>query len=90
VKRGQLMHYVPDTTTGTYVYFRYLPGHPTVMVVLNKGPDQALDLARFSERVVPGMRAQNVLTGASFTLGRSVTLPAREALVLELQTDQRP
>ena len=90
VKRGQLMHYVPDTTTGTYVYFRYLPGHPTVMVVLNKGPEQALDLARFSERVVPGMRAQNVLTGASFTLGRSVTLPAREALVLELQTDQRP
>lgn len=90
VQRGRLMHYVPDTSAGTYVYFRYLAGHPTVMVVLNKGPEQALALDRFVERVAPGQSAKNVLTGESFTLGKVLTLPARQALVLELTAGPRP
>lgn len=90
VQRGRLMHYVPDHAAGTYVYFRYLEGHPTVMVVLNKGEAQPLALNRFHERVLPGQKAKNVLTGETFTLGTHVKLPARQAMVLEVHPASHP
>lgn len=90
VQRGRLMHYVPDHAAGTYVYFRYLEGHPTVMVVLNKGEAQSLALNRFHERVLPGQKAKNVLTGETFTLGTHVKLPARQAMVLEVHPVSHP
>ena len=90
VKEGRLMHYVPDHAAGTYVYFRYLEGHPTVMVVLNKGPDQDLSIDRFHERVRPGHAAKNVMTGASFELGATLRLRGREAMVLEITPPSQP
>ena len=90
VQRGRLMHYVPDHAAGTYVYFRYLEGHPTVMVVLNKGEAQSLALNRFHERVLPGQKAKHVLTGETFTLGTHVKLPARQAMVLEVHPVSQP
>lgn len=90
VQRGRLMHYVPDHAAGTYVYFRYLEGHPTVMVVLNKGEAQSLALNRFHERVLPGQKAKNVLTGETFTLGAHLKLPARQAMVLEVHPVSHP
>ncbi|MEY3951647.1 MAG: hypothetical protein RL320_449 [Pseudomonadota bacterium] len=90
VQRGRLMHYVPDHAAGTYVYFRYLEGHPTVMVVLNKGEAQSLALNRFHERVLPGQKAKHVLTGETFTLGTHVKLPARQAMVLEVHPVSHP
>jgi glycosidase len=90
VQRGRLMHYVPDHAAGTYVYFRYLEGHPTVMVVLNKGEAQSLALNRFHERVLPGQKAKHVLTGETFTLGAHLKLPARQAMVLEVHPVSHP
>ncbi|MGA0881757.1 MAG: alpha-amylase family glycosyl hydrolase [Burkholderiaceae bacterium] len=90
VKEGRLMHYVPDHAAGTYVYFRYLQGHPTVMVVINKGSDQDLSLDRFHERISPGQMARDIMTGASFKLGSTLRLRGREALVLEISAPTQP
>lgn len=80
---GALMQYAPHN--GCYVFFRY-DGDRAVMVVLNKGSRPAeLALARFPERARAGMKATDVLTGRSFTLGDTLTAPAREPLILELQ-----
>ncbi|MBI3349973.1 MAG: glycoside hydrolase family 13 protein [Burkholderiales bacterium] len=79
---GALMQYAP--LEGCYVFFRYDAGR-TVMVVLNKGPKPVeLALSRFAERLAPGQRARDVLDGREFTLGATLTAPARSPLILQV------
>ncbi|MBL8276630.1 MAG: cyclomaltodextrinase C-terminal domain-containing protein, partial [Pelomonas sp.] len=82
VHDGALMQYAP--LKGVYVFFRY-DAQRTVMVVLNKNA-QAVDLAldRFTERLRGGERARDVLGGRDFVLGRTLALPPRSPLVLEI------
>ena len=80
---GALMQYAP--LQGVYVFFRFDAGR-TVMVVLNKNDRPVeLALARFAERVAPGAKARDALTGAALTLGSRLPVPARSPLILELE-----
>jgi predicted alpha/beta superfamily hydrolase len=77
------MHYGPEQDT--YVYFRY-DGQNKVMVALNRNTKPVtLQSARFHEMLsgVPGGR--DVISGKRYALDGEVTLPARSALVLELE-----
>lgn len=80
---GALMQYAP--LEGVYVFFRY-DDRRTVMVVLNKN-DKPVELAvaRFAERVAPGQKARDVLTGQTQTLGERLGVPARSPLILVLE-----
>lgn len=79
---GALMQFAP--LDGVYVFFRFDAGR-TVMVVLNKNARPAeLALGRFAERIAPGQRARDVMSGQAFTLGQTLTVPARAPLVLEI------
>ena len=82
IHAGALMQYAP--LDGCYVFFRYDAGR-TVLVALNKG-DRAVTLktARFAERIQPGDRARDVLGGAEFTLGATLTVPPRSPLILDI------
>ena len=80
---GALMQYAP--LEGVYVFFRF-DAQRTVMVVLNKNDKTVvLPLARFAERVSAGQRARDVLNGETQTLGDQLTVPAKEALILEVE-----
>jgi len=79
---GALMQFAP--LEGVYVFFRYDAGR-TVMVMLNKNAKAVdLPLARFAERVAPGQSGRDVLSGKPLTLGRSLAVPARSPLILEI------
>lgn len=79
---GALMQYAP--MEGCYVFFRYDAGR-TVMVVLNKNAKPVgLALSRFAERVAAGDRARNVLTGQDLTLGTTLSVSGRSALILDI------
>lgn len=79
---GKLMHY--DPLGGVYVYFRYTD-QQKVMVVLSKNTAATeLDTRRFSDLLTPRSVGRDVITGRQLALGRSLTLPARAALVLEV------
>ena len=85
IHNGQLMHYGPEQDT--YVYFRY-DGQKKVMVALNRNAKAVtLKTARFHEMLsgVPG--GTDVISGKRYALGGEVTLPARSALVLELEPE---
>ena len=83
---GKLMQYLPQN--GTYVYFRY-NDKGTVMVATNQTDKPiVLDMARFSERTAGFTSAKNVLTGDVTTDLKTIQLPAKTALVLELQRTQ--
>jgi glycosidase len=80
---GALMQFAP--LDGCYVFFRYDAGR-TVMVALNKNTKAvALPLARFTERVSPGQRARDVLADRMLTLGSSLSVPARQPVILEIE-----
>jgi len=83
IHTGKLMHYVPEE--GVYVYFRYNTADK-VMVVLNKnGTATDLELERFSEMLRDVKEGKDVATGHIYSLSGTTKLPARSALILELQ-----
>jgi glycosidase len=85
IHAGKMMHY--GAQDGVYVYFRY-DGKRKVMVALNKNPAQtALPLARFHEMLTGVTAGVDVIGGERHRLGATaaLTLPARGALILELE-----
>jgi glycosidase len=82
IHNGKLMHFLPDK--GTYVYFRYNDSHK-VMVVFNKNLNQVtLDTSRFHEMLADSSSATEVLSGQHLSFGKTLTVPARSVLILEI------
>ncbi|QNH61149.1 glycoside hydrolase family 13 protein [Hymenobacter sediminicola] len=80
---GKLMQYLPQD--GLYVYFRY-DASGTVMVATNSTDKAAaLPTARFSERMSGFSKARNVLSNEALSSLSTIQLPAKTAVVLELQ-----
>lgn len=83
IHNGKLMHYGPEK--GTYVYFRY-GGGKKVMVALNKNTtDTTLPTARFHEMLKDARSGVDVIGGQRVSLDGQVKLPARSALILEIE-----
>jgi glycosidase len=90
VHTGKLMHFAPRD--GTYAYFRYAdgpagdqPGARRIMVVFNKNRQPAaLDTARFAEVLPAHASGTDVVSGKTYALEGSLTVPARTVLVLEV------
>ena len=82
IHTGRLMHFQPQN--GVYVYFRY-EGKQRVMVVLNKNnAEQQLVTARFREILPARISGTDILTGRRLDIGAMLTVPARSAMVIEL------
>jgi hypothetical protein len=83
IHSGKLMHYGPEQNT--YVYFRY-GGGKKVMVALNKNTtDTMLSTVRFHEMLDGARSGVDVITGQRVPLDGQVKLPARSALILEIE-----
>jgi glycosidase len=83
IHHGKLMHFGPEQNT--YIYFRY-DGARKVMVALNKNrSDTTLPTARFQEMLNGARAGVDVISGQRVSLDGQVTLPARSALILEIE-----
>ncbi|MDD3479258.1 MAG: alpha-amylase family glycosyl hydrolase [Paludibacteraceae bacterium] len=83
LQTGRMKQFIPYD--GIYVYFRY-DDHKTVMVVANNNKeDKQLDLARFDEMQIQGKKAIEVTTRESVELNKTILLPAKTVLVLDIQ-----
>lgn len=88
--KGALMHYAPDTGTGSYALFRYAkdqPNAPRLMLLLNKNPQPiAVDLERYPEMASGFVPKAELLRGDALQLsGRSLRVPARSASLVWLE-----
>ena len=82
IHHGKTMHFGAEN--GTYVYFRY-DGQKKVMVVLNKGANEAvLPTARFQEMLKGVKSGVDVISGKTYALDAALALPAKTALILEI------
>ncbi|WP_266366180.1 glycoside hydrolase family 13 protein [Tellurirhabdus rosea] len=82
LQSGKLTQYLPQD--GVYVYFRY-DGSKTVMVATNQqDSEKTLETARFAERMNGFTKARNVISGQTISDLKTLRIPAKTALVLEL------
>ena len=82
IHSGKMMHYGAED--GTYVYFRYNDSKK-VMVAFNKNAQPAqLPVARFREMLAGVKSGVDVISGATFDLSATLTLPAHAVVILEL------
>jgi neopullulanase len=82
IHHGKTMHYGPEENT--YVYFRY-DEHDKVMVAFNAGDKEALlPAARFHEMLAGVASGVDVLTGQTYDLTHTLTLPPHASVVLQL------
>ena len=83
---GKMMHYAPRDNT--WVYFRYNENKKVMVVFNNNSKDMTLDTERFREMLSGVAAGTDALTGQRFDLRDQLRLPARAALVLELEQPQ--
>jgi glycosidase len=86
LQTGKLMQFIPQD--GIYVYFRYADASnpsKTVMVITNtEDKDKVLTTSRFVERMGTVNAATNVITGEKLNQLKTINVPARQAMILEL------
>lgn len=83
VHYGKMIHYIPEN--GVYVYFRFTDAEK-VMVALSKNEQPVeLELSRFYEVLEEASKGKDVLSGKTFDLTKKMTVPAKGALVLEIE-----
>jgi len=82
IHKGDTTHFLPDGNT--YAYFRYT-GKEAVFVFINASRnDVKLDWKKYSEHLNRYKSGLNVITGKKVNLDKSVTVPAGESLIVEL------
>lgn len=80
---GKMIHYLPEN--GVYVYFRFTD-QEKVMVALSKNDQEVdMELARFYEMLDGVTKGQDVLSGKAYSLTKSIKVPAKGALILEVE-----
>lgn len=83
IHQGKTLHFAPQN--GTYAYFRY-NDKEAVMVVMNKNSNAvSINTKRFSEIIKEKKQGINVITGEKLSIEREITIPAKSALILEIQ-----
>ncbi|AMJ66874.1 alpha-amylase family glycosyl hydrolase [Hymenobacter sp. PAMC 26628] len=81
---GKLMQFIPQD--GVYTYFRYTDAGECVMVIANNTKDaKQVDGNRFAERTAGFASGQDVVTGAPVPDLKTLAVPARTVMVVELK-----
>ncbi|MCU0425421.1 MAG: glycoside hydrolase family 13 protein [Candidatus Kapabacteria bacterium] len=83
VQSGKMMQFVPFD--GIYAFFRYNADETVMVITNNNETESTVKTERFEERMKGFTKAKNVLTGEVISSLTSLTIPAKTALVLELQ-----
>ena len=83
LQTGEMKHFIPQN--GTYFYFRY-DNKQTVMVAVNNSKmAKTVDLERFNEMNILGKQAVEITSAQKYSLDKTLAIPARTTLVLEIK-----
>lgn len=83
IHTGEMKHYIPQN--GVYVYFRYNQKESVMVILNNNDTDQQLELSRFAESLHGYTSGRDIISGSRFTLSKSITVPAKKSMIIELK-----
>ena len=83
LQSGEMKHFLPQD--GTYIYFRYNDNQLVMVAVNNSKQPKTVDLERFNEMNIIGAQAIEVTSGQKYFLNKTLTIPARTVLVLDVK-----
>ncbi len=82
IAKGKMKHFMPNH--GVYVYERSLNGKRVIVLMNGSSKAVELPLDRYAESLQGSVQGKDVLTGRTVALGTSLSMKAKEILVLEL------
>jgi glycosidase len=82
LQQGKMMQFIPQD--GIYVYFRYTDNQKVMVIVNTNTQSKTLALNRYNEMLQTSTSAFNVVGGELFMLQKTINVPAKIALVLEI------
>ena len=82
IAKGKMKHFMPNQ--GVYVYERSLDGKRVIVLMNGSSKAVELPLDRYAESLQGAAQGKDVLTGRTVSLGTTLSMKAKEILVLEL------
>lgn len=82
VTQGTLIHYAPKNNV--YVYGRMKGDHKVVVMLNSSLNDETVQMGRFSDITGGYIKGRDIITGETVNISRSVVVPAKGELVLDL------
>ncbi len=80
---GNTVHFIPEDNV--YIFFRYNE-EEAIMTILNSNEeDKTFSLKRFEEVLYKYYEGKDIISGKSFKLNETYTIPAMESAIIELQ-----
>ncbi len=79
---GKTIQFLPHDNV--YVYFRILDKQQIMVIINNSSEDRNLQLNRFDEVLSNKKSGKDFISGKALTLGSSLTITAKSAMVIEL------
>ncbi|WP_347218706.1 glycoside hydrolase family 13 protein [Chryseobacterium sp.] len=83
IHTGKTKNFVPKD--GVFTYFRYNDKESVMVIINNNKKDQTLDLQYFEESLKGFSKGKDVISGKEFSLQKSLTIPAKIPLIIELE-----
>ena len=82
LRQGRMVHFAPKDNV--YLYAR-IDNEQRIVVILNKGGKQHLELAPYAEILQGAKQAKNLLSGEMLRLNQTLAIGAEQAMILALQ-----
>jgi len=82
LKFGKMTQFIPQN--GIYVYFRTTNNQKVMVVVNNNGTPTDVELSRYHEMLHTSSSAFNIVNGEVVPLHKTIQVPAKSALILEI------
>lgn len=83
IHTGKTKNFVPKD--GVFTYFRYNDKESVMVMINNNKEDQTLDLQYFEESIKGFSKGREVISGKEFSLQKTLTVPAKTPLIIELE-----
>ena len=83
LQNGKMKQFIPEN--GFYVYFRYNDQQTIMVIANNNDQTKELDLKRFNEMLSGKTEGREIATSVLYDLGKSVSVPAKTVLLLEVR-----
>lgn len=83
VRFGKLTQYIVED--GIYVYFRSYQGQKVMVMLNNNKKPMTVDMSRYADDLKGFTKGKSVMTSQVFNQLKTITIPARSPLIVELE-----